>query len=109
MKFLELLASLFLITATVVYLHAVFCLHRVIATERPEWVDRKGALSFFYSDMPRVADPNVGLAVLGVAFSVRARDLSAAAAPFVRRIRILLPALLLLYLGVLVVTTARAP
>jgi hypothetical protein len=91
------------------YLYSVFRLHQVIASERPHWVDRKGTLSFFYTGMPRVADPNVGLAVLGVAFSSKARELSAAAKPYVRSIRVLLPLVSLFFLGVLVVWVVGAP
>jgi hypothetical protein len=87
----------------------VYHLHQVIALERPQWVDRKGTLSFFYAGLPRVADPNVGLAVLGVAFSSKARQLSVAAKPYVRCIRVLLPMVLLFFLGVLVVATVGAP
>ena len=72
-------------------------------------MDRKGTLSFFYAGMPRVADPNVGLAVLGVAFSSKASSLSAAAKPYVRCIRVLLPLLSLFFLGVLVVWLVGAP
>ena len=69
-------------------------------------MDRKGTC-FFYTGMPRVADPNVGLAVLGVAF--RARQLSAVAKPYVRCVRVLLPLVLLFFLGVLVVSVVGAP
>jgi len=44
-----------------------------------------------------------------VAFSAKAHELSAKAVPYVRRIRILLPLLLLFYFGVVVVTALRAP
>ena len=84
---------------TFVYLHAVFRLHGVIAAERPEWVNARGALDFFYTGFPRVANPNVGAEVVKVAVSSRARQLShPTAASFVRRIRICLPVGLLGYL-----------
>jgi hypothetical protein len=98
-----------LIAALGGYLYSFYRLHRVIASEHPQWVDRKGTLSFLYTGMPRVADPNVGLAVLGVAFSPRAGELGAKAKPYVRCIRVLLPLLLLFFLGVLVVWLVGAP
>jgi len=77
---------------TLVYLHALFRLHRVIAAERPEWVNVRGALDFFYTGFPRAANPNVGAEVLKIAFSSRARQLSSpCAARYVRHIRISLP------------------
>jgi len=84
---------------TFVYLHAVFRLHGLIAAEKPEWVNIRGALDFFYTGFPRVANPNVGSEVVKVALSSRARQLSApTAARFVRRIRVCLPLGLLGYL-----------
>ena len=109
MNVLEPIAAILLVTVTVAYLHAVVKLHKIIAIERPEWVDRKGSLSFFYTGMPRIADPNVSLAVLGVAFSSRSTQLGASATPYVHRIRVLLPILLLFYVGVIVVTSVRTP
>ncbi len=77
---------------TLVYLHALYRLHSVIAAERPEWVAVRGALDFFYTGFPRAANPNVGAEVVKVAFSSRARVLqSPLAARYVRRIRICLP------------------
>ena len=103
------IAGLLILVGTLVYLHAVFRLHGLIASQRPEWIDRKGSLSFFYSGMPRVSDPNVNMAVLGVAFSRRAGELSAESAKYVRRVRILLPTLLVIFAGVLVKALAGAP
>ena len=77
---------------TLVYLHALFRLHGLIAVERPEWVNVRGALDFFYTGFPRAANPNVGAEVVKVAFSSRARQLqSPLAARYIRRIRICLP------------------
>lgn len=69
---MEIVASLcFVIAAvfTVVYLHALAKLHGILREERPELVEHRGSLSFFYRGMPRIADPNVGAATLKVAFS----------------------------------------
>ncbi|GAB2615421.1 hypothetical protein GCM10027191_09170 [Novilysobacter erysipheiresistens] len=80
------------VLCTLVYLHALFRLHGVIAAERPEWVSVRGALDFFYTGFPRAANPNVGAEVVKVAFSSRARQLtSCAAVRYVRRIRLCLP------------------
>ena len=85
-------AALIAILCTTVYLHALFRLHGIIAAERPEWVDVRGALDFFYTGFPRAANPNVGAEVVKVAFSSRARQLtSPAAAGYVRRVRFCLP------------------
>ncbi|MFZ9364025.1 MAG: hypothetical protein ACO25T_10395, partial [Arenimonas sp.] len=44
-------------------------LYRIVLAEKPEWLQYKGEPSIFYQGMPRMADPNVGMQVLGVAFS----------------------------------------
>ena len=49
---------------TVIYLHAVFQLHRLIAVERPEWVNVRGPLDFFYTGFLPAANPSVGSQVL---------------------------------------------
>jgi hypothetical protein len=60
-------------------------------------------VEFFYTGMSRIADPNVGNAILGVAFSSRWRTLSSSSAPaYVERIRILLPLLFVVF-GILIV------
>src|SRR3546814_9447289 len=69
---MEIVASLcFVIAAvlTAIYLHALAKLHGILRNERPELVEHRGSLSFFYTGMPRIADPNVGVATLKVAFS----------------------------------------
>ena len=94
-------ASAFL--ATLIYLHALFKLYGVIASEKPEWVNRRGALSFFYSAFPPVADPNVWLSVVRRAFSPSIRELqSPLALVYAKRIRWSLATGLLGY-GVLIV------
>lgn len=99
-------AAIIAFLCTLVYLHALFRLHGVIAAERPEWVNVRGALDFFYTGFPRAANPNVGAEVVKVAFSSKARQLaSPAAARYVRRIRICLP---LGVLGYLVLAFAGA-
>jgi hypothetical protein len=86
------IAALIAFICTGVYLHALFRLHGIIASERPEWVSVRGALDFFYTGFPRAANPNVGAEVIKVAFSARAQQLmSPIAARYVRRIRLCLP------------------
>ena len=88
------------LVATVVYLHALFKLHAVVAAERPEWVDRRGALSFFYDAFPAAADPNIGLAVVRIALGGRFRELqSPLATTYAKRIRWCPPLLLAGYLA----------
>jgi hypothetical protein len=91
-QFVITVAALIAFLCTVVYLHALFRLHSIIAIERPEWVNVRVALDFFYTGFPRAANPNVGAEVMKVAFSSRARQLrSPAAARYVGRIRFCLP------------------
>lgn len=78
--------------STVMYLHAFLKLYGVIAAERPDWVDVRGSLSFFYAGLPRICDPNVGTEVLKVAFGSRAAQLkSPLATKYARRIKVSLP------------------
>jgi hypothetical protein len=88
---------------TGIYLHALVKLYGILKKERPDWVERKGSLSFFYSGLPRIGDPNVGAAVVGTAFSSRIRQLhSPRALSYAKRIRICLPVSLALYLFAMV-------
>jgi hypothetical protein len=101
------IASLILIVSISVYLHAIARLHTLVASERPEWIDRKGSLSIFY--MSPAWDPNVVLAVIGVALSSRAGQLSAAAQKYVLRIRISLPIIMIVFSAVFVWALVWAP
>jgi hypothetical protein len=88
---LNLLAFIALLSA-LVYAHANFRLHYVIAAERPEWVNAPIPFERFYTSIPRIAIPYVQFQVLKVALSSRARQLtSPVAAIYVRRIRFCLP------------------
>src|SRR3546814_13669371 len=108
---MEIVASLcFVIAAvlTAIYLHALAKLHGILRNERPELVEHRGSLSFFYTGMPRIADPNVGVATLKVAFSRNLPELqSPGALDYVSRIRFCLPLGLLLY-AVAFITLARS-
>ena len=110
MNLLYPVAGLMMLIGTPIYLSSVVKLHSIISAEHPDWVDRRGTLSFFYKGMPRVVDPNVNQAVLGIAFSHRWRSLeSPIAYKYVRRIRIFLPSLLVVFGVVLVTIAVSAP
>ena len=71
------------------YFYALVRFRRILLTERPDLADRRGSLSFFYTGMPRIADPNVGGAVIGAAFGPIARELQDPnAMRYARRIRL---------------------
>lgn len=57
------------------YLHALIKFHGIVRSKRSDWAERKGSLSFFYEGFPKVFDPNIGVAVLGTAFSRRIYEL----------------------------------
>jgi hypothetical protein len=83
--------------------YSAWRLYKAILAERPEWLQYKGEPSIFYRGLPRIADPNVNLRVLAVAFSGRARELAASdALRHAQTIRIVVPAGLLLFGSVLV-------
>ncbi|WP_043957376.1 hypothetical protein [Lysobacter sp. A03] len=110
MQVLPSIATVLFFITTLVYMHAVFKLYALVKAERPEWVDRRGSLSVFYTGMPRLADPNVSLATIGIAFSDRRHELrSPEASKFANRIRILLPLGTILFLGMLAGITASTP
>jgi len=103
-------ATFLFFIAMLVYMHAVFKFYAVIKAERPAWVDRRGSLSVFYTGMPRVADPNVSLATIGIAFSAKRHELrSPQAGKYANRIRILLPLGMVLFAGMLAGIIAGAP
>jgi hypothetical protein len=71
------------------YFHALIRFRRILLAERPNLADRRGSLSFFYIGMPRIADPNVGTAVIDAAFGNVARELrDPSAMKYARRIRV---------------------
>lgn len=95
--------------ATLVYLFAFFKLFRIVQAEQVAWVSRRGSLSFMYVGLPRALDPNVGVALLGVAFSSRVSQLhSPRAKTYAFYIRVCLPLGVMLYLGILAVQTFGA-
>lgn len=64
------------------YLYAFTRFYRIVNAERPEWVQRRGSLSFLYEGLPRQGDPNVTVAVVRTAFSSRVSQLQAPKAAF---------------------------
>jgi len=91
------------------YLYTFYKFHQLVLAERPEWVDRKGSLSFFYQGLPRVGDPNVQVAVLRTVLSSRVRELhSPQAATYARRLRWLLILIPLLFVLIFVAETTSA-
>jgi hypothetical protein len=71
------------------YFHALVKFHRILIAERPELLDKQGSLGSFYSGMPRLADPNVGMAVVAAAFGPLSQELKESdAMRYARRIRI---------------------
>ena len=110
MHLLYSLAGVLLLIGTPIYLHAVVKLHALISAQEPDWVAGRRSSSIFYMGMPSVADPNVNLAVVWLAFGSRWRDLtSPMASKYVWRIRFLLPALFAVFVGVLIAVAAGAP
>lgn len=89
---MKLLAILLIAIGTAItpfYFDALIRFRRILKAERPELADRRGSLSSFYSGMPRLADPNVGAAVIGAAFGAVAKELKDPdATKYARRIRL---------------------
>lgn len=69
-----------------IYLYAFTRFFRIVNAERPEWVQRRGSLSFFYEGLPPQGDPNVTVAVIRTAFSSRVSQLQAPKAAFYARL-----------------------
>lgn len=92
------------------YFHALIRFRRILLSERPDLADRRGWLSFFYTGMPRIADPNVGAAVVGAAFGSVARELKDPnAVHYARRIRLSLLVAMPAYLVAFVILVVGAP
>ena len=97
------LAGLSLAALIGLYLYTFYKFHQLVLVERPEWVDRRGSLSFLYQGLPRVGDPNVQVAVLRTVFSSRVRELrSPQAVIYARRLRLLLLVVPLLFVLIFV-------
>ena len=80
------------------YLYAALRFYGIVKAEKPEWLQVRGPLSFFYDGLPRIGDPNVQVELLRVIFGPRSHQLQAPkAATYIRCIRILLPVCLGLF------------
>jgi hypothetical protein len=78
--------------------------------EHPELADRRGSLSFFYTGMSRLADPNVSMLVIRTAFGPVPQQLSnPLAARYARRIRLSLLIVVPAYLVAFTILLAGAP
>ena len=92
------------------YFHALGRFHRILQAERPDLVGRRGSLSFFYTGIPRLADPNVGVAVIGAAFgSVPGELQNPNSVRYARRIRLSLLVGVPDYLLALAIMISGAP
>ena len=106
----QIFASLALAGLIGLYLYTFYKFHQIVLAERPEWVDSKGSLSFFYRGLPRVGDPNAQVAVLRTVLSSRVRELrSLQAIMYARRLRLLLLVIPCLFVLILVAGPAGAP
>ena len=80
------------------YLHAVLRFYGIVKAEKPEWLQVRGSLSFFYEGLPRIGDPNVQVELMRVIFGPRSHQLQTPmAAAYVKRVRFLLPFCLVLF------------
>ena len=80
------------------YLYSVLRFFGILKAEKPEWLEVRGSLSFFYDGVPRIGDPNVQVKLLRVVFGRRWRQLKAPmAGTYIKRVRILLPVCLVLF------------
>jgi hypothetical protein len=109
MSLLSQAALAILVVILPIYLWSLSKLYTLILAEKPEWVQTKGSLSFFYIGMPRLADPNVGMDVLRVVFSQLRLELSPVALKYAQRIRVLLPLGTVLFAICLAESLVRQP
>ncbi len=94
---------------TAFYLYAFFRFYGIVNSEKPDWLQVRSSLSFFYDGLSRAGDPNVQIELLRIAFGSRASELrTPMAASYAKRIRYLLPAGLLLFVVGLVGLLASA-
>ncbi len=91
------------------YFYCVSGLYKAINLERPEWLKYEGQPSIFYSGMPRSLDPNVGLRVIGVAFTSKVMQLQEGSAhKNARVIRVILPLGIVLFAFILFYVSSQS-
>lgn len=104
------LAGILLIVCVLAYLHAVVNLHGIIQSKEPAWLAGHRSNSIFYSSFPEIADPNINLRIVRLAFGSHWQRLNSPnAAKYVWRIRVLLLALTAVFFGVLTAISVTAP
>jgi hypothetical protein len=70
------------------YLHAFLRFYRLVKSERPDWLNIRGAFSFLYGGP--LPNPNIQIEVIRIAFGSRWRELHSPGAPsYANRIRLL--------------------
>jgi hypothetical protein len=110
---MQLLATLLVLVGAVItpfYFHALWRFRSILLKERPELADRRGSLSFFYTGMPRLADPNVSMLVIRTALGPVPQQLSNPdAVRYARRIRLSLLIAVPAYLVAFTILLAGAP
>ena len=110
MQIVAMLLILFGALVTPFYFHALERFRRILVAERPDLADRKGSFSFLYTGMPRIADPNVSLAVIRTAFGPVPRQMKdPSALRYAQRIRLCLVTVLPAYLVAFAILIASAP
>ena len=89
---MQIVATLLVLVGALItpfYFHALVRFRAILLAERPDLADRKGSLSFFYTGMPRLADPNVSMLVIRTAFGPVPHQLgNSNAVRYARRIRL---------------------
>ena len=99
MKALAICSILIFLGVASGYMNAYLGLLRIIRNEKPDWLRARGSLDAFYQGLPQAGNPNVVAQVICVAFSRRAQDLvDEEASSLARRVRYLLPILVLVFL-----------
>ena len=110
---MQLIATLLVLVGTLItpfYFHALWRFRGILLAERPELADQRGSLSFFYTGMPRLADPNVSMLVIRTAFGPVPQQLSNPdAARCARRIRLSLLTAVPAYLVAIAILLTGAP
>ena len=98
MEIISTIAILIFACLTPIYMYSFFRLYKIVQRERPEWINVRGSLSFFYDGLSRSGDPNVQVEILKIACGDRASQLSdPRAGAYAKRIKVLLPICLVLF------------
>ncbi len=83
---------------------------RIVEKEKPEWLEAQSSLSIFCTGLPRYGDPNVQVKLIKIIYSSRIEELSSPMAfTYAKRVRVLLPVGVLLFVMYLLVVLITAP